>query len=405
MRVVEGSQEIASRTIYDPLRGHSSHPVNPPLPTPVQTQPRPQETQRSAVPSSAPRRNPYDVLHPSTENDVYSKDNRGSDAIHTPREPEQMPTPQEYRVTPGLTPANVRSRPPSSERGRPTPPSLLIDPSSQPPESPPASPSVEETTQENMVLKNDGVVYIYPECVEGVPLVKITKSHPYWEPYWPNVKTLNEPQLARCREKYQAAIDAGPKQEKGGSSNYQIGRQVNRGMKILEFHEDGHISPYRLLSKKYIRSGKGGITLYNTLFRLSETTSELEKFGLDISPVDWMREHLHELIQAQGPNFNLARTIHDFYHDSKLTSLRYKHGFKNIGRPSGVMKARLSHGSPRNTPNPLQKRKSMHSVPTTSCDNSFTNQSPLPNQLSLAFPTPAPRPQPAFNTHLNKRPK
>jgi hypothetical protein len=421
MRVSEGSREIASRLIYDPLRGPPSRPttaprpdyapermidpLNTPLPTAGQTQPRPQETQHSALPSSAPRRTPHDILHPLTENDISSKDNRGSDAIHTPREPEQMPAPQEYRVTPGFTPANVRSQLPSSERGRPTPPSLPIDPSPQPPESPPAPLPAEEITRENMVLKNDGVVYTYPECVEGVPLVKITETHPYWEPNWPNVKMLIEPQLARWRKKHQAAIDAGPKQEKGGSSKFLIGRQVNRGVKILEFHENGPISPYQLLSKKYIHSGKGGITSYDTLFRLSETMSELEKFNLGISPVDWMRQRLHELIQTQGPNFNLPRTIHDFYHDSKLTGLRYKHGFKNIGRPSGAMKARLSHGRPSNTPKHLQKRKSMHSVPTTPREDSFTDQSPLPNQLSSVLPTPAPRPQPAFSTHLNKRPK
>ncbi|KAM0219451.1 hypothetical protein ACHAQI_000834 [Fusarium lateritium] len=421
MRVAEGPREIASRPVHDPPRELSSRPTaaprldyaperlvdsaNSPLPTPNQILPRPREMQRSALPSSAPRHT-HDILHPSTEIDAYPKDNRSSNATYKPREPEQMPTPQEYRVTPGFTPANIRSRPPSSEQGRPTPPSLPIDPSSQPPDSPPAPlPVEEEITRENMVLKNDGVVYTYPECVEGVPLVKITETHPYWEPNWPNVKTLIEPQLARWKEKHQAAIDAGPKQEKGGSSKYQIGRQVNRGAKILEFHENGPISPYQLLSKKYIHSGKGGITSYDTLFRLSETMSELEKFNLDISPVDWMRQRLHELIQTQGANFNLPRTIHDFYHDSKLTRLRYKHGFKNIGRPSGVMKARLSHGSPSSTPKPLQKRKSMHSMPTTPREDSFTEQSPLPSQLSSALPTPTAGPQPAFSTHLNKKPK
>ncbi|KAF4339076.1 hypothetical protein FBEOM_7018 [Fusarium beomiforme] len=397
----------ASRSDYAPER--MIDPVDSPLSTSIYPQPRPLETPRSVLPSSAPRRPPHDILHPSTELDGS---NRGSDPVHTPREPERVHTPQEYRITPGFTPANTRSRPPSSERGRPTPPSLQIEPSSQPPESPPALP-VEEITRENMVLKNNGVVYTYPECVAGVPLVKINEEHPYWEANWPNVKTLIEPQLARWREKHQAAIEAGPKQDKGGSSKYQIGRQVNRGIKILEFHENGPISPYQLLGKRYIQAGKGGITSYDTLFRLSETISELEKFNLDISPVDWMRQRLHELIQTQGLNFNLPRTIHDFYHDSKLTSLRYKHGFKNIGRPSGAMKARLSHGSPSNTPKPLQKRKSMHSVPSTPREDSFINHSPLPNQMPPSYTVPvsnpapvaAPGPQPAFSTHLNKKPK
>ncbi|KAH7193275.1 uncharacterized protein B0J16DRAFT_354202 [Fusarium flagelliforme] len=393
----------APRSDYAPER--MIDPVDPPLPRPIQYQIRPlQDATRAALPPNAPQHTPHDIIRPSAERDTPIKDPRGSETIQTPRESDHVPTPKEYRVTSGFTPANVRSRPPSSERGRPTPPLLPPDPASQPPESPPAAVE-EEITRENMVLKNDGVVYTYPECVEGVPLAKINENHPYWEPNWQNVRTLIEPQLARWREKHQAAIDAGTKQEKGGSSKYQIGRQVNRGIKILEFHETGPISPYQLLGKKYIQSGKGGITSYDTLFRLSETISELEKFNLDISPVDWMRQRLHELMQARGANFNLPKIIHDFYHDSKLTALRYKHGFKNIGRPSGVMKSRMSHGSPSATPKPLQKRKSMHSGPTTPREDSFIEQSPLPSQLPPALPGIVASPQPVFSTHLNKRPK
>jgi hypothetical protein len=274
---------------------------------------------------------------------------------------------------------------------------MPIEPSPQPTESPPSEEALEEISRENLVLRHNGEYYTYPECVEGVPLAKVDESHPYWESNWPNVRTLIEPQLARWREKHQAAIEAGPKQEKGGSSKYQIGRQVNRGIKILEFHETGPISPYQLLSKKYTQSGKGGITSYDTLFRLSETMSELEKFKLDIEPVEWMRQRLHELILAEGPSFNLPRTVHDFYHDPKLTALRYKHGFKNIGRPSGL-KARQSQGSPSNTPKPLKKRKSMHSVVSTPREASFVDQSPLASQIPMGPETP-------FSTHLNKKPK
>jgi hypothetical protein len=373
--------------------------------SPIQPQARSlQEAPRSTIPSSTPRPTLHDSLRPTSEHDTPMKDSRGSESIRTPRESEQLSTPKEYRVTSGFTPANVRSRPPSSERGRPTPPLLPADPSSQPPESPPAAPE-EEITRENMVLKHDGEVYTYPECVEGVPLVKIDENHPYWEPNWQNVKSLIEPQLAQWREKYQAVIEASPKQEKGGSSKYQIGRQVNRGIKTLEFHETGPISPYQLLGKKYILSGKGGITSYDTLFRLSETISELEKFNLDISPGDWMRQRLHELMQARGANFNLPKIIHDFYHDSKLTSLRYKHGFRNIGRPSGVMKSRMSHGSPSTTPKPLQKRKSMHSGPTTPQEDFFLEQSPLPSQLPPTLPVVVPSPRPTSIAHPCKRSK
>ncbi|KAK2922368.1 hypothetical protein FoTM2_017724 [Fusarium oxysporum f. sp. vasinfectum] len=373
----------SSRSEYAPEQ--MIDPVEPPLPTPIYPQSRPLETPRSVLPSGVLRRSPHEILHPSTELDGPARDYRGSDPAHISPEPEQIHTLQEYRVAAGFTPANVRSRPPSSDRGRPTPPSLSLDPSSQPPESPPAQP-LEEITRENMVLKNDGSVYTYPECVAGVPLVKINEGHPYWEANWPNFKTLIKPQLARWCEKYQAVIEAGPEEDKSGYQKRTIVHKIYRCIEILEFHEKGPISPYQLLGKRYIQAGKGGITSYDTLFRLSATISELEKFNLDISPVDWMRQRLHELIQTQGHNFNLPQTLKRFYNDSKLTSLRHRHGFNNRGRPSGAMKARLSHGSPSNTPKPFQKRKSMHTVPTTPREDSFINHSPLPSQKPKYMP-------------------
>ncbi|KAJ3453803.1 hypothetical protein MRS44_018435 [Fusarium solani] len=285
----ERAPEPAYRRAYEPSPAPVSRPAPVPrpdlapermveamvAPSQSQSQPRP-EVPCSAVPSHAPRPTRPSILQPTTEFD-------------TPMEGTSAPMP--------------------------------IELSPQPTESPSEEP-LEEITRDNLVLRHNGEVYTYPECVEGVPLVKINENHPYWEPNWPNVRTLIEPQLARWREKHQAAIDAGPKQEKGGSSKYQIGQLVNRGVKILEFHEQGPVSPYQLLSKKYIQSGKGGITSYDALFRLSETMSELEKFKLDIQPIEWMRQRLHELILAEGASFNLPRTIHDFYHDPKLTALR-----------------------------------------------------------------------------------
>ncbi|KAM6505462.1 hypothetical protein FSOLCH5_014679 [Fusarium solani] len=285
----ERAPEPAYRRAYEPSPAPVSRPAPVPrpdlapermveamvAPSQSQSQPRP-EVPCSAVPSHAPRPTRPSILQPTTEFD-------------TPMEGTSAPMP--------------------------------IELSPQPTESPSEEP-LEEITRDNLVLRHNGEVYTYPECVEGVPLVKINENHPYWEPNWPNVRTLIEPQLARWREKHQAAIDAGPKQEKGGSSKYQIGQLVNRGVKILEFHEQGPVSPYQLLSKKYIQSGKGGITSYDALFRLSETMPELEKFKLDIQPIEWMRQRLHELILAEGASFNLPRTIHDFYHDPKLTALR-----------------------------------------------------------------------------------
>ncbi|KAM6506914.1 hypothetical protein FALCPG4_018732 [Fusarium falciforme] len=363
--------------------------------TPSQSQPQPRsETPCSAFLSHVSRPTRPGILQPTTEFGTPMEDMPALNSTQPAREPEQTIS-QEHRVTLGLTPLNVSSRPPSAEQvERPTPASIELSP--QLTESPSEEP-LEEITRDNLVLRHNGEVYTYPECVEGVPLVKIDENHPYWEPNWPNVRTLIEPQLARWREKHQAAIDAGPKQEKGGSSKYQTGQLVNRGVKILEFHEQGPISPYQLLSKKYIQSGKGSITTFDALFRLTETMSELEKFKLDIQPIEWLRQRLHELILAEGASFGLARTIHDFYRDPKLTALRYKHGFKNIGRPFRL-KAHRSQGSPGDTPKPLKKRKSMHSVASTPRETSFIDQSPLATQVPMGSNSPS-------NTHLQKRPR
>ncbi|KAF5576104.1 hypothetical protein FPCIR_12784, partial [Fusarium pseudocircinatum] len=407
-RIYDSPQVSPSRLTTVPTSDYAPEcmitPATSSPPAPFQSRSGPQKTAYSVFTPSARYRTPRDALYPSTENDNDTKDTRGSKTAQTPYETKQASTVQAHRVHPGFTPVNGRSRLAPPEQGRPTPLVLPIDHPSHPPKSLPAPPPGDEITRENMVLKNNGVVYTYPECVKGVPLVKITETHPYWEPNWPNVKTIIMPQLARWREKRQAAIDAGPKQGKSDPFKYQTGRQVNRGERILEFHENGPISPHQLLSKKYIQPGKGSITSYDTLFRLAETISELEKFNLDISPVDWMRQRLHELIEVQGANFNLPRIIHEFYHDSKLAALRYKYGFKNIGRPSGVMKTRISHGSPSSSPRSLQKRKAIHSVTPKSCEDSFTDQSLLPSQLPPA-PLPASGLRPALNTRLNKRPE
>ncbi|KJZ70569.1 hypothetical protein HIM_10037 [Hirsutella minnesotensis 3608] len=309
-------------------------------------------------------------------------------------EPVQMPTPQEPRehsfATPayvaapsfvavnqvnGFTPANARSRPPSREIPTPSAASaegsprvtLTAEPTSEP---------LEEITRDNLVLRHNGVVYTYPEIVEGVPVAKIDQNHPYWELGWPDIKSIVEPQLESWKDKNQNALQATARGEPS-SAKFQTGRQVNRGIRILEFLEQGEISPYQLLSKRYTHTGKGAITSYDTLFRLCETLSELAKFNLDITPVEWLRHRLYEIMLEKGPMFNVSRTIHDFYHDLKLSALRSKNGFKRIGRPSGF-KAGLVHGTPQGS---AKKRKGIHS------------------QTSTPRETPSAAPSPPFIVH------
>ncbi|KAM0664357.1 hypothetical protein ACQRIU_006940 [Beauveria bassiana] len=123
------------------------------------------------------------------------------------------------------------------------------------------------------------------------------------------------------------------------------------------------ISPYQLLRKRYMAVGKGSITSYDTLFRLCETIESLAKYKTDVDPVDWLRQRLHELIEAQGTGFNFSKTIHDFYNDLKLQALRQKSGFKSIGRPYGIKMPRQRAGSANEAPSAhrSRKRKSPHS--------------------------------------------
>lgn len=314
-------------------------------------------------------------------------------------------TPMNQRVTP---PAPILA--PTQEIPNPTPAASVEhspQPQSQSQEEKPEVPLV-EITRENLILRHNGMVYTYPECMVGVPLVKIHPGHPYWEPEWKDVRSEIVASKERWEKKHAAAVEAEARKERSGSSKYQIGRQVNRGVKILEFlNDEEQISPYQLLAKKFMHSSKGGITSYDTLFRLCETLSELSKFNLDVTPVDWMRQRLHEIMNEQQPDedrqpFNLPKTVHDFYHDPKLTALRHKHGFKNIGRPSGQNKTgRPSIGSNGGTPKPIKKRKSGASHVRTPRESEQYVESPLGSQMIMVDEGPFL----AARSQLAKRPK
>ncbi|ODA77054.1 hypothetical protein RJ55_07572 [Drechmeria coniospora] len=284
----------------------------------------------------------------------------------------------------GFTPANARGKHPLPDNLTPSVASAEnspwpVDVTSAASESP------IEITRENLVLRHNGHVYTYPEIVEGVPLAKIDMNHPYWELGWPSLRSVIEPQLALWSEKNAAALEARNRGEKG-SAKFQTGRQVNRGIKILEFLDSGDISPYQLVSKKFMHTGKGAITSYDTLFRLCETLSELAKFkNLGVTPVEWIRHRLHEIMMETGPKFNVARVIHDFYHDKKLAALRAKNGFKSIGRPSGYKPGR-SGGTPADS---SKKRKSTHSCPGTPHDTPSRVPSPLAPERFEQSPVPS----------------
>ncbi|KZZ99613.1 hypothetical protein AAL_02185 [Moelleriella libera RCEF 2490] len=326
------------------------------------------ETEALAL-REAPARRPYQPTR------TYKSES----SLGACQEPFQLPTPKENRfgqpqpTSTGFTAANARSRRPSLDL--PTPFFVSAE------NSPPPGTDNTEITRKNLSLRHNGTVYVFPECVEGVPLAKIDERHPYWDPRWPSVQSIIQPQLDSWRIKFDEASKKKARGE-GGSAKFQTGRQVNRGVKILEFLEEGDISPYQLLSKKYTHTGKGTITAYDTLFRMCETLGELAKFRLDISPVEWLRHRLHELIHELGADFNYSKIMHDFYHDPKLAALRDKNGFKSIGRPSGF-RAGQNNGknanplSAKSSPEGAKKRKSKHSQPDTSRATSSAGHSPL----------------------------
>lgn len=265
----------------------------------------------------------------------------------------EQPTPPESETGPG-----TRSASTSVERKASL--DQTISSAASPQTSPRATATSEALGEDinsaNLVLKHDGEKYTYPECMVGVPLVRITPSHPYWEGTWPDPVPVARSQLDVWRSKLERIHAEG----RPGSAKYQVGRQVNRGEAILKFLDDGDVCPYQLLSKRYIHAGKGSVVAYDTLFRLAHTLEDLHKFKLSVTPVEWLRHRLWEIIQEEGYSFNLGRTMHDFYHDPKLKALRKKNGFKSIGRPSGTgLKERgtLVFREPVVTGGPSPKRK------------------------------------------------
>lgn len=191
-----------------------------------------------------------------------------------------------------------------------------------------------DITKARLHIRNNGVVFTEPEIMRGVPLERITPNHPYWDPKWEDVKTMILEKLEGWKQKHQQCLES-------GRNRFLAGRQVNRGMTILKFLENSDFHPYQLVNKKFITKG---LVNYDTVFRLAQVVEELPKLNVDVTPVEWIRERMHELHEEQGDSFNLNKTVHELYHDPKLKVLRSRAGFGNIGRPSGVKKGMTTKG-------------------------------------------------------------
>lgn len=189
-----------------------------------------------------------------------------------------------------------------------------------------------EINQETFILKHDGKIYTEPAMYYGVPLERISPEHPYWDPSWQPLEDIIKPQLEKWQEKL-TLLRQTP--EAVRHTVFLANRQVNRGQAVVDFLKDGDFHPYQYVGKEMMEKFYKTFVNYDTMFRLVNIHEELKKFDLDLKPLEWLRQRMYEVSQAQGDKFSLSKYTHDLYHDPKLKQLREKHGFGNIGRPSG----------------------------------------------------------------------
>lgn len=192
---------------------------------------------------------------------------------------------------------------------------------------------VKEITKDNLVLKDDGMIFLEPEIMRGVPIRKISPEHAYWEPDWKRVEVPIRTKLDEWVDKL-AALKNMPEHlqtEKDRTSVFQAGRQVNRGRSSLKFLQRGDFHPFQIVGKQWVTPS---LVHYDTIFRMVATLEELAKFKMDVTPLQWLRQRLHEIYTDRPKDFKLDRVVAKMYHDPKLANLRSKNGFGNIGRPS-----------------------------------------------------------------------
>ncbi|POS72267.1 hypothetical protein DHEL01_v209341 [Diaporthe helianthi] len=200
-------------------------------------------------------------------------------------------------------------------------------------------------SKETLVLRDNGIEFTEPEIMRGVPLERIGPDHPYWDPKWEVLDQVTQQKLDSWRRKLEDCLAL-------NKNRFLAGRQVNRGNTIMTFLQKTDFHPYQLVAKKWITKA---LMSYDTIFRLAQVIEELPKLGVDVTPVAWVRQRMHELYMEQGEEFSLAKTVHELYHDPKLRALRTKAGVGNIGRPSGVKKGMTSKEPKAKTPKALDK--------------------------------------------------
>ncbi|KAI0880790.1 uncharacterized protein GGS22DRAFT_80226 [Annulohypoxylon maeteangense] len=198
--------------------------------------------------------------------------------------------------------------------------------------STPAATDAREITRERLAIKDDGKVVTEPPMFAGTPLERINMTHPYWDPEWESLDGIIQPQLDKWKEKLEQL-----KQTPDAIRHtiFLANRQVNRGQAVVDFLRNEQWHPYQFVGKEMMNKFYKTFINYDTMFRLVNVHEELKKFDLDMTPLEWLRQRMCDIAEAQGDKFNLSKTTHDLYHDANLKLLREKHGFGNIGRPSG----------------------------------------------------------------------
>ncbi|KAJ1337423.1 hypothetical protein MN608_00275 [Microdochium nivale] len=210
-----------------------------------------------------------------------------------------------------------------------------------------------EITKATSSLRDDGTLITEPAMFAGCPLQKIDEKSEFWDIEWQPLESIIQPQLDRWKEKL-----VGLRQTPDAVRHtvFLANRQVNRGQAVMDFLADkgSPFHPYQFVGKDMMSKFYKTFINYDTMFRLVNVHEELKKFDLDVSPLEWLRHRMFEIGTAQGDKFSLSKTVHDLYHDAKLKYLREKHGFGNIGRPSGY---KLGEKAPDRAANKSKARR------------------------------------------------
>ncbi|CAK7563615.1 MAG: hypothetical protein SEPTF4163_001485 [Sporothrix epigloea] len=238
---------------------------------------------------------------------------------------------------------------------------------------PPNGGENDEITLAMIASKDDGVIFLEPDLMYGVPLRKISPDHAYWEPSWKQIEGAVQNKLEEWMDRL-AKLKALPEAslvEKERTAVFQAGRQVNRGKATMRYLTTCDFHPYQLVAKKWITPA---LTHYDTLFRMVATLDELAKFRLDVTPLQWLRQRLYELYCENRSTFKLDRAIAKLYHDPKLAHLRSKNGFGNIGRPSAASRPRgnEANGIDSERDTAIEKRKGAPDSEASTPNKRFT---------------------------------